>query len=286
MSTILAVDVGNSRAKFGLFEAGSAARPQLLNLSATRLEVPSDIIDSCPADAGLADRRHAHRRLADSIRDWLDHADLPQPKHAVVAGSNPPVRDHLLNGWPFPDLSPRVIGHHRDIPIPVDVDEPEAVGIDRLLTAYAARQLLPDNGPTIVIDSGTATTVNLTTSDGTFRGGAILPGLRLSAYALHDYTARLPLIDTDLLSFGPARVDAPLPGRNTVDAMKSGLFWGQLGAIRELSSRLVQVAQSQFHDSERPLFVLTGGGGRQIVSHLNDAIYVDSLALHALAMLV
>jgi len=265
MATILTVDVGNSRAKFGLFESGSAAKPQLLNLTAVRLNDESNV--------------------ADSIREWLEQSDLPQPDNALVAGSNPPVRDHLLDRWPCPNVPPRTIGSHSDIPIKVDVDDPAAVGIDRLLTAYAAHQILPNNQPIIVIDSGTATTVNLTTSDGTFRGGAILPGLRLSAYALHDYTARLPMIDTDQLSSGPDNVDAPVPGRNTMDAMKAGLFWGQLGAIGELSSRLAHVAESQFHDSARPLFVLTGGGGRQIVSHLNDAIYIDSLTLHALAIL-
>jgi len=167
----------------------------------------------------------------------------------------------------------------------LDVESPATVGIDRLLTAFAVRRLVAGRQPIVVIDSGTATTVNLVTSDGTFRGGAILPGLRLSAYALHDYTARLPLIDTDQLSDGSFFVDAPLPGRNTIDAIKSGLFWGQLGSIREISSRLAQSAARDFGDKAQAVYVLTGGGGRQLVAQLPNALYIDCLALHGLAML-
>ncbi len=265
MTLILAIDVGNTRAKFGVFELGAAAVPQVRDISAAPLK------DSTP--------------LSDTIANWLDEHGFDQLDVSVLAGSNPPVRDTLLHDWPLADQAPIVIGSYTDVKIGVDVDVPAEVGIDRLLTAYAVRCLIGGNQPFVVIDSGTATTINLVTADGTFRGGAILPGLRLSAYALHDYTARLPLIETDQLSSGLLKVDAPLPGRNTVDAMKSGLFWGQLGAIREISSRLAESAKSDFGDTNDAIFVLTGGGGRQLVSQLPNAVYIDCLALHGLAML-
>ena len=270
MTLILAVDVGNTRAKFGLFEVGHAAKPQVRDISAVRLADVSNV--------------------ATEIERWLDDGDCDGVGcdgvgRSIVAGSNPPARDEVISNWPWPDQPPAVISHHSDVPVRADVDEPASVGIDRLLTAYAVRNLFARNQPVIVIDSGTATTVNLVTVDGTFRGGAILPGLRLSAYALHDYTARLPLVDTEQLSSGPSDVDAPLPGRNTTEAMKSGLFWGQLGAIRELSQRLANSAVEDFGNAQPPLYVLTGGGGRQLVGHLSDAVYIDSLALHGLALL-
>lgn len=263
MTLILAVDVGNSRVKFGVFELGSAAVPQLLALSAVRIDQATSV--------------------ADEIDTWLAEKEFLTVAVTIIAGSNPPVRNRLLDNWPQQPGRLTVIDNGFSIPIAVDVEEPAAVGIDRLLTAFAGRRLISDRQPLIVIDSGTATTVNLITQDGTFRGGAILPGLRLSACALHDYTAKLPLLDTDQLSTGPQQVDAPLPGRNTQDAIKAGLFWGQLGAVKEISSRLTQ-ASIKLGSSQPPLSVLTGGGGRQLVNHLSDAIYIDSLALHGLAL--
>lgn len=223
--------------------------------------------------------------LAEELAHWYDETDVSDIIGCVVSGSNPPMRDQLLNAWPWPELPPQLIDSHHDVPLPADVDAPETVGIDRLLTAYASRALFSDRQPLVVIDSGTATTVNLTTSDGMFRGGAILPGLRLSAYALHDYTARLPQVDTDSLSTDRDTVDAPLPGRNTIDAMKSGLFWGQLGAIREISQRLAAAAKDSYGDRQPAMYILTGGGGRQLVAHLSSAVYIDSLALYGLALL-
>jgi type III pantothenate kinase len=136
----------------------------------------------------------------------------------------------------------------------------------------------------IVVDSGTATTIDLVTADGVFRGGSILPGLRLSAYALHDYTARLPMIDTDRFGM-PTDASLPLPGRNTRAAINAGLFWGQLGAIKEITSRLQAAALSQFGCRETPIRIITGGGGRKIATHLTNSVFVDSLALHGLAVL-
>ena len=266
MPLILAIDVGNTRAKFGMFETGAAERPQAVNLSACRLDTNSS--------------------LASGLQRWLDDHAFDDIGEAIVAGSNPPVRNELIAAWPDDLCKPTIIEGHAQIPVPMDVQHPETVGIDRLLTAFAARQMISNQSPIVIIDSGTATTVNLLTSDGTFRGGAILPGLRLSAHALHDYTARLPLIDTDQICAEDSDdIDAPLPGRQTVDAMKSGLFWGQLGAVKELTARLSDCATQKFGDTKSPVLVLTGGGGRQLVSQLNNAVYVDCLALHGLAML-
>ena len=174
-----------------------------------------------------------------------------------------------------------MVSGYQQVPISIDVDVPSKVGIDRLLNVYAAAKLLCENRSVIVVDSGTATTVDLMTSDQTFRGGSILPGLRLSAHAMHDYTARLPMINVDS---EPAELPQ-VPGRNTEDAMRAGLFIGQLGAVRELIERLSISATNRFRERISPMVVVTGGGGRQLVRHLHDSIYIDSLALHGLAML-
>ncbi len=259
-SNILAIDIGNTRAKFGVFQANQ-------NHSVVPLNIVARVLEQTPS-------------LADALTVWWLAQHLP-PMQAVVAGSDPETRDRLISAWPLAECQPAVVVSCHQIPIKVDVDVPEKVGIDRLLNVFAAGRLSTADRAVIVVDSGTATTVDLMTADQTFRGGSILPGLRLSAYAMHDYTARLPLIDVDdELSELP-----DVPGRNTEDAMRAGLLIGQLGAVRELVERLTAATVHQFGETAAPAIVVTGGGGRQLVHHLAGATFIDSLALHGLACL-
>ena len=261
---ILVVDVGNTRAKFGVFEFGSARTPQPLSITAIELARVSD--------------------FTETVFDWIAGTDIEDPQRVVLAGSNPPHLDKLLAAPAWGSISPMVVRHAAQIPIKADVDEPDQLGVDRLLTAFAAVRLFAPRQTAIVVDSGTATTIDLVTPDGVFRGGSILPGIRLSAYALHDYTARLPMIDTDRFGI-PTDASLPLPGRNTQAAMNAGLFWGQLGAIREITGRLQAAAMSKFGCRETPIRIVTGGGGKKISTHLTDSVFVDSLALYGLALL-
>jgi len=258
---VVAVDVGNTRAKFGLFRLTGDQRAVPVDISACVLSQTAD--------------------LAVFLQNWWRTHHAATPVCAIVAGSQPEVRDRLLDHWPLIGCRPIVMNSHQQIPILVDVDFPDRVGMDRLLNVFAAGRLMTETRPAIVVDSGTATTVDLMTSDFVFRGGSILPGLRLSAHAMHDYTARLPLLNVD-----QELVDLPeLPGRNTEDAMRAGLFIGQLGAVRELIARLTAATSERFMECASPSIFVTGGGGRHLAGHLSGARYVDSLPLHGLAML-
>ena len=261
-SHILAIDVGNTRAKFGVFQVNQ-------DRSVKPVSIVARVLDQTPS-------------LAEELTAWWRAQHLPDPLQAIVAGSDPEARDQLIGTWPLAECQPVVVVSYQQIPIAVDVDVPARVGIDRLLNVFAAGRLLAKDRAVIVVDSGTATTVDLMTSDQTFRGGSILPGLRLSAHAMHDYTARLPLINFD---DEPAELPE-VPGRNTEDAMRAGLFIGQLGAVRELVERLTAAAVRRFGETAAPAIVVTGGGGRQLVYHLAGATFIDSLALHGLACLV
>lgn len=261
-SAVAAIDVGNTRAKFGLFRVTSGQLPVPLHLAAC-------VLQSTPS-------------LEAALKSWISDLQVGLPAVAAVAGSDPESRDQLLADWPFPDCRPVAISHCGQIPVEVDVEFPERVGIDRLLNTYAALRMAQRQQPVIVVDSGTATTVDLMTADGIFRGGSILPGLRLSAHAMHDYTARLPLLDTDQ---EPCELP-PLPGRSTEAAMRAGLFIGQLGAVRELMAGLASASALQYRQAQPPALFVSGGGGRQLAPHLTGAQYVDSLALHGLAMLL
>ena len=261
-SSVLAIDIGNTRAKFGVFQFAQNKPVEARSIVARALDETPD--------------------LATVLSMWWKTQELTSPRLAVIAGSDPETRDQLISAWPFEKCQPLVVSGYQQIPISVDIDVPSKVGIDRLLNVFAAAQLLSEQRAVIVVDSGTATTVDLMTSDNTFRGGSILPGLRLSAHAMHDYTARLPMINVDS---EPTELPE-VPGRNTEDAMRAGLFIGQLGAVRELIKRLSIAALDRFSEKASPIVVVTGGGGRQLVRHLHGATYIDSLALHGLALLI
>src|SRR5205085_11851847 len=85
-----------------------------------------------------------------------------------------------------------VLESWRQLPLEVKVEQPERVGIDRLLNFVALRSRTVRAVSMVVIDAGSAVTVDWVDEQGTFRGGAIFPGLRLMAMALHRYTAALP----------------------------------------------------------------------------------------------
>lgn len=107
-------------------------------------------------------------------------------------------------------------------------DAPGQVGIDRLINAVAAAHFF--GPPLIVIDIGTATTFDVVGTDGAFRGGVICAGANLGLKALHQQTAQLP----DISVYEPDWV----AGKNTVDAMQSGAFFGTLSQIEGLVKRL------------------------------------------------
>ena len=111
-------------------------------------------------------------------------------------------------------------------------DNPSEVGADRIVNAIAAHEQFGRSGtqPFVIVDFGTATTFDAVTARGEYLGGAICPGVQISADALFQRAARLPRIDVRK----PSRV----VGRTTVGAMESGLFWGYVGMVEGLVRRM------------------------------------------------
>ena len=160
----------------------------------------------------------------------------------------------------------------RDLPIEVRTLAPERVGVDRLAAAVAANTIRQPNRPAIVIDAGSAITVDLVTRDGAFAGGAILPGFRMSAQALYGADL-LPLAE-----LAPNDEPPPALGRDTAGAIRSGLFWGAVGSVRELVARLSVTLDQQ------PEIFVTGGDLRQLAAHLPGAQYVPHMVLAGIAI--
>ncbi len=253
----LAVDVGNTRIKFGVFASAEqhGAKPELSECRAA-LAMPANE----PLDWG---RIAARFDVANAV-----------PARAAVAGVNPAGIERVLSGWPETWPAPRTIEHAAELPLRVNVELPDHVGIDRLLDAVAANVLRGPGEPAVVVDAGTATTVNFISAAGAFEGGAILPGLELGARALHQHTALLPQVDVQSPEL---QLVAPL-GRDTPAAIRSGLWFGHIGAIREVVSRLAELADRP------PLILVTGGNGRGLAQALGREFrYEPDLALRGLA---
>lgn len=166
---------------------------------------------------------------------------------------------------------------HTDLPLAVALEAPARVGIDRLAAAAAAATLRPPRSGAVVVDCGTAVTVDLVDRDGRFLGGAILPGPALQARALERGTSLLPEIE----SLGEAE-PPPMPGRHTREAIAAGIGWGIRGAVRELVTRALDALGGDGPGG--PPVIVTGGWGRNVLPVLPGAVEVPDLVLAGIAM--
>lgn len=139
----------------------------------------------------------------------------------------------------------RVLGKGADLGMPVRVDNPGELGPDRVVNCIAALNRFQP--PFLIVDFGTATTFDAVDASGAYVGGAIAPGLQISADALFQRTSRLPRVEI----MEPA---TPI-GTNTVSAMQSGLFWGYVGLVDGLARR----CKAQLGTGARVPCVATGG---------------------------
>ncbi|MBZ5530436.1 MAG: type III pantothenate kinase [Acidobacteriia bacterium] len=145
--------------------------------------------------------------------------------------------------------------------MPVLCDNPQEVGADRIVNGVAAFEKY--GGPCVVVDFGTATTFDVVSRKGEYLGGAIAPGIGISAQALVENTARLPRVDI--------RRPAKLIGTNTVASMQSGMFYGYLGLVDGILERMMAELGSEAK------VVATGGLARLIGEHSKYIKTVDDL---------
>jgi len=152
---------------------------------------------------------------------------------------------------------------------------PVEVGADRIANAIAAVQNYP-NQNLIVIDFGTATTFCVITAQKAYLGGAILPGVRLSVEALSKNTARLPAVEIIKLDH--------VIGRSTIESIQSGVYYGVLGACKELIQR---INNEVFGDGQPALVLATGGfaslfDNQNLYDHLVSDLVLQGIRLASL----
>jgi type III pantothenate kinase len=253
---LVAVDVGNSRIKLGLFDESAA------DASQPGLPTPSRTFDLGPEAAEL-----------DRIAEWIGPDRVSQMPWWIGSVQRT-VSSRLVQWLRDHGVSQIVLLASADLPLRVALERPDMVGIDRLLGAVSANVLRPHDTPAVVIDLGTAITVDMIAADGSFQGGAILPGIGLAAKALHEFTDLLPLLDMHSLAEPPTAL-----GTNTFSAMRAGIYWGAIGGVRHLVDLLSAGLP------KAPQVFLTGGAApavARLVAH--SAVYAPHLVLSGIAL--
>jgi type III pantothenate kinase len=176
------------------------------------------------------------RRTADEYVVWLDHLLVLENLsrdvvEGVVIGSVVPEANFNLLTFSrrYCHTDPVMVGEKGvKLGTKALVDRPEEVGADRLVNTVAAHDRY--KGPLIVIDFGTATTLDVVDADGNYRGGVIAPGINLSLTALHLAAAKLPSVRI-------SRTERVI-GTDTVSCMQSGIYWGYVGLVEGLVGRI------------------------------------------------
>ncbi len=147
----------------------------------------------------------------------------------------PPVGDSLRDlARRHLNVEPVIVTSELDLGMPIRYDPPAAVGADRLVNAFAARALYgaPQNVPCVVVDYGTATTLDAVSADGAYLGGALMPGIGISLDALFSHAALLSRVE---LKAPPAAI-----GANTADALRSGILLGFAAQTDGMVTRFVR----------------------------------------------
>jgi type III pantothenate kinase len=232
MKPALVADVGNSRLKWGRCVDGRV----------------SDAVSLAPDDP---------QAWQDQIQIWK----VAGASCWAVAGVHPHRRDRLAEWLRQRGEQVQVLNSWQQLPLRVLVERPEGVGIDRLLNAVAASSRVRRGLAAILIDAGSAVTVDWLDECGAFGGGAIFPGIQLMARALHEHTALLPLVKVEHAT--PA-----LPGTSTVAAIEAGVFWAAAGGIRTLVAQLAAAAKGTAE------VFLTGGDGPLLAKALNPDVHL------------
>lgn len=241
----MVLSVGNTRLAIGVFSAGNL-----------------EFVTRVPH----TDRGQWKEKLAEA---WARLAEQPG---ASVAGAsvNPGVMEpleHLVEQVTAQKV--QWVGRELDLPIKVLTDNPAETGVDRVLNVAAAYEQM--GKACVVVDAGTAITVDCCSDDGEFLGGSIAPGVEMMLDALQEKTARLPRVTFD--------VPQASYGKNTESAIRAGVFHGIRGMVKELTEQYATELGAW------PDLIATGGDAKKLFEgwELIHAIAPD-LTLYGIAL--
>jgi type III pantothenate kinase len=224
MDLLLVIDVGNTNIVFGVYRGEKLLHS--FRISTRKKSTSSEYLVI--------------------VHQLFSLFDIPVEKISgtVISSVVPPLTDVLRDTLiELTSTEPLVVGPGIKTGVPIVVDNPREVGTDRIVNTVATYTKY--GGPAIVVDLGTATTFDVISGKGEYLGGAISPGIGISMNALFNETAQLPRVEMR----EPARVI----GKNTVESMQSGIFYGYVSLIDGMIMRIKEELK------EDAVTVATGG---------------------------
>jgi type III pantothenate kinase len=246
----LCLDVGNSHIYGGVYKSGKVL---LTFRKASKLGSSSD-------EYGLFFRSVLRENGID-----------PNQVNAIALCSVVPEAVYAISAacQKYFDMPPFILQAGVKTGLKIEYRNPLEVGSDRIANAIGASELFPDQN-LIIVDLGTATTLCVVNKERSYRGGVILPGLKMSMQALESGTSKLGSVEI-------LRKEVCL-GRTTASSIQSGLYFGHLGALREIMQRI----QLEEFGGKRPKVIATGGfatlfGGTGLFDHVVQDLVLRGL---------
>ncbi len=244
MRMILVIDVGNTNITFGVYE-----KERLVTTFRMMTKQPRT---SDEYGISLRELLRSNNVGTDDIEGVIIASVVPNIMHALTGAI---VR--------YMGHSPIIVGPGIKTGIRIVTENPREIGADRIVDAVAAYEKY--GGPVLVLDFGTATTYDLVTEDGCFTAGITAPGIRISAKALWEDTAKLPEIEI--------KKPESILAQETISSMQAGLVYGQIGQTEYI------VAQVKKESGYSDLKVVATGGLGRLISEETGAIQIYDSAL-------
>ncbi len=248
---ILAVDIGNTNIVVGCIDGDRICFVERLSTVSTRTEL----------------------EYAISFKNVLELYDIhfSRLEGGIISSVVPPVTNIVKRSVEkVLGKEVMVVGPGVKTGLNIIMDNPREVGSDRIVNAVAVVHEYPV--PAAIVDMGTATTICVVDEKKNYIGGAIIPGMRIAADTLTARTAQLPKISLE----PPAR----LIGKNTIDCMKSGVFYGNAALIDGMLDRMEEEM------GQKLTIVATGGLAKALIPHCrHDIILDDALLLKGLKII-
>ncbi len=237
---VIAINIGNTRTSIGRFLGGEL-----------------DDVRRLGSDEVVA--------MVEQCVQWASGSEPGKNETIIVLASVTDSVAARLRSTLEDQLRVQIYSIGEDVPIPIAVNlDPETItGSDRLLNAAAAFESVRQ--ACIIVDAGTAVTVDFVDGEGTFHGGAIAPGAQMQIHALHDHTEALPELD-----FTPPQPDEVF-GKSTSQAMRQGVFHGIRGLVWKLAEQYAE------HYGAFPMIIATGGDAQALFGNdeLIDRVVPD-----------
>lgn len=246
---ILLIDIGNTSTTIGFYSDGSIK-------NVFRLKTGIDVRDK--------------EEYSYILNGFVLRHKIQKPAGAVISSVVPQVTPAIKNAVKRTfGVEALIVSHKIKTGLQFDIKNVERLGSDRIANAVAAYSLL--NCPLLVIDFGTATTFSFIDAKGLFRGGAIMPGILLSADTLADKTARLPRVEL--------KEPEKALGKDTAENILSGIILGHAGAVEKIIKEIKREVGKDFK------VIITGGYADLMTKYMKPAHFNPLLTLEGLRLI-